>query len=126
RFLGRLHAVGASRAFAHRPDVDVASYALASRDWLLAHGCVPADLLPAWTSTVDDLLPRLDAAFRRAGDFARIRLHGDCHLGNILWTDAGPHFVDLDDCRTGPAIQDLWMLLAGDRAAMTAQLVEVL
>ena len=125
RFLGRIHAAGAARAFEHRPAVDVASYAVAARDWLLEHDCIPADLLPAWRSTVDDLLPRLDAAFARAGDYARIRLHGDCHLGNILWTEAGPHFVDLDDCRSGPAVQDLWMLLSGDRAAMTAQMLEV-
>lgn len=126
RFMGRIHAAGASRPFRHRPAVDVASYARASRDWLLAHDSLPADLLPAWSSTVDDLLPRLDAAFARAGDYAAIRLHGDCHMGNILWTDAGPHFVDLDDCRTGPAIQDLWMLLSGDRHEMTAQLSEVI
>ena len=126
RFLGRIHAAGATRAFEHRPAVDIASYAVASRDWLLAHDSIPADLLPAWRSTVDDLMPRLEAAFARAGDYTPIRLHGDCHMGNILWTDAGPHFVDLDDCRTGPAVQDLWMLLSGDRHEMTAQMIEVL
>jgi Ser/Thr protein kinase RdoA (MazF antagonist) len=122
RFLGRIHMVGEAAAFRHRPVVDIESYAITSRDWLLEHACIPPDLLPAWTSTVDALLPKLEAGFRRAGDYATLRLHGDCHLGNILWTDAGPHFVDLDDCRTGPAIQDLWMLLSGDRADMTAQL----
>lgn len=126
RFIGRIHAVGAARRFEHRPTVSIDAYALAARDWLLAHRCIPADVLPAWTTTVDALLPRLDAAFRRAGTPAQIRLHGDCHLGNILWTDAGPHFVDLDDCRTGPAIQDLWMLLSGDRRDMTLQLAEVI
>ncbi len=126
RFLGRIHAAGAAHVFTHRPSVDVASYAVAARDWLLEHDSIPNDLLPAWRSTVDDLLPRLDAAFARAGDYARIRLHGDCHMGNILWTDAGPHFVDLDDCRNGPAVQDLWMLLSGDRTEMTAQMIEVL
>lgn len=126
RFLGRIHAVAAAGRFEHRPQVDIESYAIAARDWLLEHDCVPPDLLPAWTSTMDAVLPRLEAAFDRAGDYARIRLHGDCHMGNILWTDAGPHFVDLDDCRTGPAVQDLWMLLSGDRRDMTMQLGEVL
>ena len=64
--------------------------------------------------------------FERAGDVATLRLHGDCHASNVLWTDAGPHFVDFDDARTGPAVQDLWMLLSGDRAAMERQLADVL
>ncbi|MCA1799438.1 MAG: serine/threonine protein kinase [Xanthomonadaceae bacterium] len=126
RFIGRIHAVAATRPFAHRPRVDVESYVLFARTWLLENNCIPGDLLPAWTTTLDALLPRIDAAFQRAGDYREMRLHGDCHLGNILWTHAGPHFVDLDDCRTGPAIQDLWMLLSGDRRDMTLQLAEVL
>lgn len=126
RFLGRIHAVGASKHFSDRPVIDLESHALEPRDWLLEHDCIPDDLLPAWTSTVDALLPRMEAAFERAGHFRTLRLHGDCHLGNILWTDAGPHFVDLDDCRTGPAIQDLWMLLSGNRQEMSMQLGEVL
>ncbi len=126
RFLGRIHAVGASKSFSDRPVIDLESHAYAPIDWLLEHNWIPEDLLPAWTSTVDALLPRMEAAFDRAGHFHTLRLHGDCHLGNILWTDAGPHFVDLDDCRTGPAIQDLWMLLSGSRKEMSLQLSEVL
>lgn len=125
RFLGRIHAVGATRGFAHRPTIGIESHALAPRDWLLDNDVIPADLLPAWTSTVDALIPRLEAAWARAGGMATIRLHGDCHLGNILWTDDGPHFVDLDDCLTGPAVQDLWMLLSGDSRDMAMQFSEV-
>jgi Ser/Thr protein kinase RdoA (MazF antagonist) len=66
------------------------------------------------------------ACYSEAGKVKEIRLHGDCHAGNVLWTDAGPHFVDFDDCRSGPAVQDLWMLLSGDREAMTGQLADVL
>lgn len=126
RFLGRIHALGAAQRFSHRPSVDLESYAEDAQDWLLDHECIPPDLLDAWTSTVDDLMPALEAAFDRAEGYRVIRLHGDCHLGNILWTDAGPHFVDFDDCRNGPALQDLWMLLSGDRAEMTAQLHELI
>lgn len=126
RFLGRIHALGASQQFTSRPAVDLESYAVDSQEWLLDHDCIPPDLLPAWTSTVDDLMPALEDAFDRAEGYRVIRLHGDCHLGNILWTDAGPHFVDFDDCRNGPAVQDLWMLLSGNRAEMTAQLHELI
>ena len=63
-----------------------------------------------------DLLERIREAFETRTRHREMRLHGDCHRGNVLWTDAGPHFVDLDDCITGPAIQDLWMLLVRHRA----------
>jgi Ser/Thr protein kinase RdoA (MazF antagonist) len=72
------------------------------------------------------VLERVRAGFDRAGEVTILRLHGDCHPGNVLWTDDGPHFVDFDDCRMGPAIQDLWMLLSGDRTAMNGQLLEVI
>jgi Ser/Thr protein kinase RdoA (MazF antagonist) len=126
RFIGRIHAVGAIAPFAHRPALDLASFGHEPRAWLLAHDCVPPELLPAWTGIVDRALEAVDAAFARAAGWRAIRLHGDCHPGNILWTDDGPHFVDFDDARSGPAIQDLWMLLSGDRAAMTHQLSDLL
>src|SRR5207253_8870706 len=97
-----------------------------SRAYLLEHAFVPADLLEPWKAVTSQALSSVEECFRRAGDVKSIRLHGDCHPGNILWTDAGPHFVDLDDARMGPAIQDLWMLLSGNRAAMSAQLHHVL
>ncbi len=126
RFIGRIHAVGAVRPFAVRPAIDIESFGIEPRDWLLANGFIPDDLRPAWESVVDMALDGVGHAFDRAGDVTTLRLHGDCHAGNVLWTDDGPHFVDFDDARTGPAIQDLWMLLSGDRGEMTRQLSDVL
>ncbi len=126
RFIGRIHAVGATASFLHRPVLDIASYGEAPRDYLLAHDFIPPDLLAAWASVVDQSLDGVRRCFDRAGAVANLRLHGDCHLGNVLWTDQGPHFVDFDDARLGPAIQDLWMLLSGDRAQMARQLGELL
>jgi Ser/Thr protein kinase RdoA (MazF antagonist) len=126
RFIGRIHAVGAVQPFAERPALDIAAFGDEPRDWLLGHGFIPPDLLPAWRSVVDLALDGVRRCYDRAGDVRPIRLHGDCHSGNILWSDAGPHFVDLDDARMGPAMQDLWMLLSGDRAAMTKALSDVL
>lgn len=126
RLLGQLHNVGASDAFAHRPALDWHWMARQSRDNLLAEGWIPHHLEPAYRSVTEDLLTDIDAAFRRAASWQAIRLHGDFHPGNILWTDAGPHLVDLDDCLSGPAIQDLWMMLSGERAERTGQLSELL
>jgi Ser/Thr protein kinase RdoA (MazF antagonist) len=126
RFLGRIHAVGALSAFVHRPAIGVDTFGVAPRDFLLAHDFIPADLRPAWESIAALALDGARRAFDRAGDVRALRLHGDCHAGNVLWTDAGPHFVDFDDARNGPAVQDLWMLLSGDRAAMTRSLAAVL
>jgi Ser/Thr protein kinase RdoA (MazF antagonist) len=126
RYLGRIHAVGRRHDFAHRPALDLESFGRAPRAWLLEHGTIPAELLPAWSSVTELALEGVARAFERAGDVGRLRLHGDCHVGNVLWTDAGPHFVDFDDSRSGPAIQDLWMLLSGDRVAMGAQLRSIL
>lgn len=122
RFLGRLHAVGMSRPFAHRPTLDTQSFGQEPRDFVLGHGILPGYLEPAYRSLVDELLLSITRHFEACGPVRRIRLHGDCHPGNVLWTDEGPHFVDLDDCRMGPAIQDLWMLLSGDREEMGQQL----
>ena len=126
RFLGRIHAVGAVKPFRERPALDIASFGEASRDYLLAHRFLPDDLLAAWQSVADQALDGVRRCYERAGPVASIRLHGDCHAGNVLWTDKGPHFVDFDDCRMGPSVQDLWMLLSGERADMTRQLGDVL
>jgi len=126
RFLGRLHAIGAAREFAHRPAIDRDTFAREPFAQALDSGFVPESLRDVYASVVEQILPRLDACYERAGKTAAIRLHGDCHLGNILWTDAGPHFVDLDDCRSGPAVQDLWMMLAGERDEVTRQLDSLL
>ncbi|MBU6270151.1 MAG: serine/threonine protein kinase [Betaproteobacteria bacterium] len=126
RLLGRIHRVGAVSRFAHRETVSVALLGEASRQTLLEGGWIPDELLPAWRSIADRAIDGARAAFERAGSPALLRLHGDCHAGNILWTDEGPHFVDLDDARNGPAVQDLWMLLSGDAMAMATQMREVL
>jgi len=129
RYLGRIHTVGSARGFEHRPMLDLASFGTASRDWLLEHQKIPLDVEAPWRGVCDAALQAVAQALGAergsgyASRFALLRLHGDCHPGNILWVpDAGPHFVDLDDARTGPAVQDLWMLLSGERAQRQRQL----
>jgi len=126
RFVGRIHAVGRTRRFETRWRIDLATLGTGARDWLLAADLIPPDALGAWHTTVDTALEMVQRAFAQCEPLATLRLHGDCHPGNILWSPAGPHFVDLDDTATGPAIQDLWMLLAGNRAEMSRQLGAVL
>ncbi len=126
RFIGRIHAVGAVAPFQHRPTLDIEQFGEASYRYVLEEGFVPSELQLPYRSLVEDVLKQVRACYERAGRITNIRLHGDCHPGNILWTDAGPHFVDFDDCRMGPAVQDLWMLLSGERREMTAQLAEIL
>ena len=126
RFLGRIHAVGARSDFVHRPTLDLQTFGFEPRDFLGRGGWLPPDLQPAWAGVVDHALQSAAHCFDRAGPLRHVRLHGDCHAGNVLWTDAGPHFVDFDDSRMGPAVQDLWMLLSGERESQEAQLREVL
>jgi Ser/Thr protein kinase RdoA (MazF antagonist) len=114
RLMARVHAVGARRPFATRPTLDIASFGRRSLDVLESEGCVPDDLRAAYFSVARQALQGVEHAWARAGDVKQIRLHGDCHAGNVLWTDDGPHFVDFDDARQGPAVQDLWMLFSGD------------
>lgn len=119
---GRIHAVGALSIFQERPTLNLETFGLASRDYLLSNNFIPPELLAAWSSVVDQALISVQHCYDRAGSVNTLRLHGDCHPGNILWTDDGPHFVDFDDCRQGPAIQDLWMLLSGDRDEQQQQI----
>lgn len=112
RTLGRLHAVGSATSHQTRPTLDWHRLAEESRNWLLGSNFIPAELLPAYESTTSHLLTGIEEAMNTPA--RSIRLHGDCHLGNVLWRDDVPHFVDFDDTVTGPAIQDLWMLLSGD------------
>ncbi|MEO7727991.1 MAG: serine/threonine protein kinase, partial [Burkholderiales bacterium] len=102
RFLGRIHAVGALRPFTSRPTIDIESFGEAPANFVIEHEFVPDDLTDAYEAIVNDALERIDRSYERAGPVRNIRLHGDCHAGNILWHDDGPHFVDLDDCRSGP------------------------
>lgn len=126
RFLARIHNVGGTHAFVERPALDIAAFGDEPRSWLLDHAFLPADLVEAWSTVSSLALDGVRRCYERAGEVANIRLHGDCHAGNVLWTDAGPHFVDLDDSRMGPAVQDLWMLLSGDRPSMMRQMSDVL
>ena len=126
RFIARIHAVGSSKRFAYRPALNIDLFGHEPRAFLLEHKFVPPELLPAWEAVTAQALEAVALCYQRAGAVKTIRLHGDCHPGNILWTDDGPHFVDLDDARMGPAIQDLWMLLSGDRSAMGVQFRHVL
>lgn len=125
QLLGRLHAVGASRPFVHRETLAVDNFGHASLDTLLGGGFVPRSLLPAYESVARDLLARLDRLFADVS-YQLIRLHGDCHPGNLLCRDETFHMVDLDDCRMGPAVQDLWMMLAGERHERLGQLAELI
>jgi Ser/Thr protein kinase RdoA (MazF antagonist) len=122
RFISRIHAVGALREFQHRPALDIAGFGTEPSRFLLKNGFIPDDLHDAYASTVADVLERVADRWQAAGAVRMIRLHGDCHAGNILWTDGGPHFVDLDDARMGPAVQDLWMWLSGEGDARQRQL----
>ncbi|MBC5763256.1 serine/threonine protein kinase [Ramlibacter albus] len=123
RFLARLHITGAAKPFATRPALDVQSFGEEPRDWLLTHDGIPLEVEGEWSKRCNEALAAVRAAFSTVGDVRSIRLHGDCHPGNILWTpDEGPHFVDLDDARMGPAVQDMWMLLSGERPQRQNQL----
>ncbi|HZJ94147.1 MAG TPA: serine/threonine protein kinase [Thiopseudomonas sp.] len=124
QLLGRLHAVGASKAFTERPELNVASYGHASVQVLRSAEHVPHSLRPAWQSVADDLLVQLDELFA-SHPYQPIRVHGDCHPGNLLCRDDSFFIVDLDDCRMGPAIQDLWMMLAGNYQERLVQLSEL-
>jgi Ser/Thr protein kinase RdoA (MazF antagonist) len=126
RFLGRIHAVGALVPFRHRPRLDIATFGREPLDFLLGSGLLPPDLAATYQSVARDTLARVENAWGRAGAPRFIRAHGDCHAGNVLWTSEGPHFVDLDDCRMAPAVQDLWMLLPGERGADQSALAQVL
>lgn len=125
RFLGRIHLNGATETYQARPHLTIRDFAEDSADFLLAQGFIPSYLEEAYRSLVQDILPLLRQRFDE-GRYQAIRLHGDCHGGNILWTDKGPHFVDFDDSRMGPAIQDLWMLLSGQPHEQQQQLNHVL
>ena len=136
RFLARIHTVGAARPFAARPTLDLPQFGTEPRDWLLEHNLIPLDVQSGWRDASNialDLIAARAQPESAAGSFdlknaTLLRLHGDCHPGNILWTPldewgrGGPHFVDLDDARMGPAVQDLWMLLSGDRRQRQHQL----
>ncbi|WP_229257545.1 serine/threonine protein kinase [Duganella callida] len=126
RYIGRIHTVGAARPFLHRPALGIASFGHEPCEFLQANGFIPDDLKQAYAAITRQALDGVQRCYDRAGALPLLRLHGDCHGGNVLWTDAGPHFVDFDDARMGPAIQDLWMMLSGERAEQVRQMGDIL
>jgi len=119
RYLGRLHQTGRKKIFTHRPSIDVNEYLIEPRHVFERSTLIPSGLKAAFLNATDSLIEAVMAHWHTR--FESLRLHGDCHAGNILWRD-GPLFVDLDDARNGPAVQDLWMLLNGDKAERRMQL----
>jgi Ser/Thr protein kinase RdoA (MazF antagonist) len=126
RFLGRIHLLGAARSFAHRARFSPQSMGRESVAYLLDQGQVADYIEHRYEQVTGELLGLVEARFEAVGPLRYLRIHGDCHRNNVLWTAAGPHFVDLDDCMMGPAVQDLWMLLAGQPAEQRAQLADIL
>ena len=126
RFIGRIHAIGAARTFTHRPTLTIEAFGDASVQHLLESDWIPSHLVASYTTITDQLLDAVCECFEAAGPYVPLRIHGDCHAGNVLWTDAGPHFVDLDDCMLGPAVQDLWLFLSGPPEDLARQLSDVL
>ncbi len=124
-FIGRLHAVGGRHSFAHRRRLDAPRDAREAIALLDDGGFVSDNQRESWAAACDAALACIDAAFGNSQP-RDIRLHGDCHPGNLLWRDSGAHVVDLDDACTGPAVQDLWMLLSGEPEAQAAQLRHLL
>ena len=125
RFIARLHNVGGAGTFRHRPEISLEDYGIASRQWLLENDFLPAELRESYESVSANLLSMIERRFREVS-YQRIRLHADCHMGNVLWRDDAPHFVDFDDARSGAAVQDLWMLLSGDEETRAIQMQKIL
>ena len=125
RFIGRMHNVGAINKFTLRPILSPSDYGEKSRSFLLDHKFIPLELEEAYSSVTEHLLTMINDRFSTIPT-KRLRLHADCHMGNVLWRDEQPHFVDFDDARSGPSIQDLWMLLSGEEASRQIQMKSIL
>ena len=123
RTIARMHAVGARQPFEHRPQINVQRFGHDSRNFLLENNFLPPEMEAAYATVSEHLLQRIEPLMINVPN---VRIHGDCHMGNILWRDDVPHFVDFDDCMMGPPIQDLWMLLSGERYDQTGQLATIL
>lgn len=116
RTLARMHAIGGRRRFTHRASLTIARLGDEARAQVIASGFVPDALTLQYARVSEQVIGRVRQCFDDFGPIPRVRIHGDCHGGNILWRETGPLFVDLDDCMSGPCIQDLWMFLSGDAA----------
>ena len=114
RFIGRCHAIGACQSFQHRLQLNIHTYGYHPYQFLIENRFIPDDLIKIYCRTIEEVLQKIEQLFQQLKSVRIIRLHGDCHAGNVLWNIHGPQIVDLDDCLMGPAIQDIWMLLSGD------------
>ena len=126
RSLARIHRIGAVQPFAARVRLTVERLGFEARDQVIESGLLPASLEESYLRATDALLERIERVFGEVGPVRHIRVHGDCHLGNLLWNEQGPVFVDLDDCMMAPAIQDLWMLLSGSESEQQRQWRELI
>ncbi len=126
RLVARMHLIGETKSFQNRPMLDIETYGYQSCEFLLEAGFIPESLEEPYDGITQHLFENIDACFERAGYFREIRLHGDFHPGNVLVAGDRLHIVDLDDARTGPAVQDLWMFLSGDRNEQTPQMTTLL
>ncbi len=126
RLVARIHLIGETRSFQFRPAIDINSYGVESCEYLLNHGFIPEELIPAYESIAELVLSGIEACYERAGATREIRLHADFHPGNVLVANDRFHIVDFDDTRTGPAVQDLWMFLSGDQNEQAPQLAALL
>lgn len=125
RMLGRIHRIGAVRPFGHRPTLDLESFGRAGVALILER-FIPGEYRESYGAVTGMLLESIEAVLEEVGPVRYLRAHGDCHSGNILWRDNAPHFVDFDDARMAPAVQDLWMMLSGERPRQSAQLEALL
>ncbi|KTD30878.1 kinase [Legionella moravica] len=126
RFIGRLHGVSACKSFQHRIQLQTRNYGHEPYEFLMKNHFIPEYMSSNYCRTVETALQKIDQIMSSIGQIELIRLHGDCHAGNVLWSESGPHIVDLDDCLMGPAVQDIWMLLSGDQKQMEVQLTKIL
>lgn len=125
RFLGRMHSIGQSRPFRYRQTITIQVFAKESQTFLLSHPFIPLDLETEYKKITNELIFKMEEQLA-CTPYTTIRLHGDCHAGNVLWRNNSPHFVDFDDTLSGPAVQDFWMLLSGKTIQQQQQLNAIL
>jgi len=126
RLIGRIHAIGSLRQFEHRPTINIDHFGRESIEFLKNSSLIPFELEQSYFNLAEQVVTTAEAAWARTGGVKNIRVHGDFHIGNVLWRDDAAHIVDLDDARNGPAVQDIWIMLSGDRPFMTQCLADIL